>query len=298
MMSTSTNLPTNQSPGISEVLDFDRFDAEIEQLASGYRANRPFPHVCFEGLLRPEAAARLEADFPRQADNNWIRYRHVNENKASIHHWEDFPESVAAAIRELNSPRFVELVSRISGIEGLVADTEIEGGGMHQAWSGGFLNVHKDFTMHRVKPGWRRRCNLILYLNADWDVAWGGSIQLWDSEMATCAGEMSPLLNNALLFNTPGALHGFPDPLTCPTDQTRKSIQLYYYTIDDVVGATPTATTYFARPQDSSAKKLAVKADNMALAVYAWLKRNVGIPDSLISRITGWFTEYRTSRKG
>ncbi|MFT4571951.1 MAG: hypothetical protein ACI91F_002848 [Candidatus Binatia bacterium] len=280
-----------------EILDYDRYDAGMDELAQGYRANQPFPHVCFEGFLRPEAARRLEADFPRQADNNWIRYRHVNENKASIHHWEDFPASVTAVIEELNSPRFVAMVERISGIQGLVADHDIEGGGMHQAWSGGFLNVHQDFTMHREKPTWRRRCNLILYLNADWNLDWGGSIELWETGMTERSGQLAPLLNNALLFNTPGALHGFPDALTCPSDQTRKSIQLYYYTVDDSVHVTPTSTTYFARPQDSALKRFAVQADNQALRLYAWLKRRIGIPDSLISRITGWFTEYRTSRK-
>lgn len=296
MSEPNPNQTDSLSP-LTKIVDYDALEPQVDALSASYRSSQPFPHHCFSGFLTAEAAERVEAEFPRQADENWIRYRHVNENKASIDTWEGLPPTITAVIRELNSPRFLSFVSEITGIEGLVADPDIEGGGMHQAWAGGFLNVHKDFTMHRQKPTWRRRCNLILYLNKNWDPAWGGSIELWEQGMAECSGSLEPLINNALLFNTPNALHGFPDPLKCPPDQTRKSIQLYYYTIDEKAVGAPTATTYFSRPQDSTVKRLAVQADNQALRVYAWLKRKLGIPDSLISRIAGWFTEYRTRPK-
>jgi hypothetical protein len=65
---------------------------------------------------------------------------------------------------ELNSPEFVEWLSELTGIPGLIADTDLEGGGLHQSGRGGFLNIHADFTMHHYHKHWRRRVNLILYL--------------------------------------------------------------------------------------------------------------------------------------
>jgi hypothetical protein len=177
------------------------------------------------------------------------------------------------------------MLSRLTGIEGLLADPDIEGGGMHQSWTGGFLNVHTDVTMHRTKPGWRRRCNLILYINDGWDAAWGGALQLWDSHMKHAVESVDCVLNRAVLFNTPGALHGFPDPLDCPENHSRRSIQWYYYTDDDGVGAGPIATTYYARPADSPGKHLLVRLDNLALRIYAWAKRTLGLSDTLISRM-------------
>jgi len=267
------------------LFDYDRYEARIDELAASYRSNVPFPHLAFEGFLENAAATQVAHEFPSHADDHWIRYRHVNENKASTDRWDDFPPIVTAIIHEMNSPRFLALISKLTGIEGLLADPDIEGGGMHQAWTGGFLNVHTDFTMHRQKPTWRRRCNLILYFNENWDPDWGGSLQLWESHMKQTI-EMVPChLNNAVLFNTPNALHGFPDPLTCPEDRSRKSLQWYYYTVDEAADAVPVATTYYARPLDSFGKRIAVRLDNLALRAYAWAKRNLGLSDTLVSRV-------------
>lgn len=276
---------SGQAPGA--VFDYDAYEARLGELAEEYRANTPFPHLAFESFLTPQAADQMAAEFPSEPGEGWIHYRHVNESKASTHHWEDFPPTVRAVIEEINSPRFLELLSKITGIEGLLADPDIEGGGMHQSWSGGFLNVHTDFTMHRDRPTWRRRCNLILYANKDWDPAWGGALELWDTKMKQATERVDCLLNRAVLFNTPGALHGFPDPLTCPEDRSRKSIQCYYYTVDQKAEAV--ATTYYARPDDPFLKRILVRLDNLALRAYAWAKRHLGVSDALVSRIVSVF---------
>lgn len=292
MMATPTAAVRRNDAATGVPLDYDRYEAEMDSLAARYRSNTPFPHLALDGFLKDEAATAAAREFPHRANEHWIHYRHVNENKASSHHWADFPPTIRAIIEELNSPRFLELLRRLTGIEGLRADPDIEGGGMHQSWTGGFLNVHTDFTMHRDRPGWRRRCNLILYLNEGWDPAWGGALQLWDSRMKENVKTVDCLLNRAVLFNTPRALHGFPDPLTCPADQSRKSLQWYYYTVDQAATKEedPTATVYFARPTDSAGKKFAVWADNMALRAYSAVKRKLGLSDAAVSRVMAFFS--------
>lgn len=286
MTAQATSNP--QAP--DRLFDYERYESDVARLAAEYRENQPFAHAVFDHFLHEEAAAAVARQFPVEADEHWIRYRHVNENKASTDRWDDFPPMVAAVIREMNSPRFVEFLRKLTGIEGLMADPEIEGGGMHQSWKDGFLNVHTDFTMHRAKPHWRRRCNLILYFNEGWDPKWGGALQLWDSRMKDQVKTVDCLLNRAVLFNTPGALHGFPDPLACPENQSRKSLQWYYYTLDEAADPAGVATTYYARPGESRLKHLLVRLDNLALRAYAWAKRNLGLSDTLISRVTSFFS--------
>lgn len=271
--------------GTSSIFDYERFESRAADLAESYRANRPFPHLVFDEFLVPGAALEAARDFPTDDDQHWTRYRHVNENKAHTDRWEDFPPTIAAIVREMNSPRFVELLSRVTGIEGLRADPDIEGGGMHQSWQGGYLNVHTDFTMHRKNQTWRRRCNLILYMNEDWNPDWGGALQLWDSRMKDQMEQVPCLLNRAVLFNTPKALHGFPDPLTCPEGRSRKSVQWYYYTADESEDAVPVATTYYARPQDPALRRVFIQLDNLALRAYAWIKRRLGLTDAFVSRV-------------
>lgn len=286
-MATQTATALKAGSPVGPVFDYERYEKNVDAIAADYRAQKPFPHLAMDGWLIDEAAKTAAHEFPLESNAHWIRYRHVNENKASTHHWEDFPPTIRAIIEEMNSPRFLALISRITGIEDLRADPNIEGGGMHQSWTGGFLNVHTDFTMHRDQPTWRRRCNLILYLNENWDPQWGGALQLWDSRMKENVKRVDCLLNRAVLFNTPRALHGFPDPLTCPEGQSRKSLQWYYYTVDQATDREedPKATEYFARPTDSPVKKAAVWADNLALRAYSTAKRKLGISDTAVSTV-------------
>jgi Rps23 Pro-64 3,4-dihydroxylase Tpa1-like proline 4-hydroxylase len=291
---SQTATEDHRAPVPSVIFDYDRYEARAAELAAKYGSNTPFPHITFDDFLVAEAATQAAHDFPSHADEHWITYRHVNENKASTDRWDEFPPIVEAIIREMNTPRFVELVSKITGIDGLLADPDIEGGGMHQSWTGGFLNVHTDFTMHRARPSWRRRCNLILYMNDGWNPEWGGALQLWDSRMKNRVEKVECVLNRAVLFNTPRALHGFPDPLTCPEDRSRKSIQWYYYTAEDASEVVPVSTTYYARPDESAMKHVMVRLDNFALRAYAWAKRNLGLSDAVISRVMSLFP----ARKG
>jgi hypothetical protein len=268
----------------------------IDELARSYRSSTPGPHLAFHHFLEPALAAELAAQFPSDPRAHQVRYRHVNENKASTDRWEDFPPLVATVMRELNSPRFLAFLRRLTGIADLVADPDVEGGGMHQAWAGGFLNVHTDFTVHRRHANWRRRCNLILYLSDGWDPAWGGSLELWAPDMSRCLETISCTLNHAVIFDTPGIRHGFPSPLRCPDGHSRKSLQLYYYTVDRVA-AVPRATTYFARPDDSPLRRLLVRMDNRLIHLYSALKRRLGTSDAGVSRLMRWVDRGRGARR-
>ncbi len=283
--SVASREPISEPSTDRPIFSYERWESRLAELAPVYQRNRPFPHLFFEDFLDPTVIAQLATEFPTEMDGHWVRYRHVNENKASIDRWEDLPPMIAAVLRELNSPRFMALLRKLTGIPDLIADPEIDGGGMHQAWAGGFLNVHTDFTMHRHRPNWRRRCNLIVYLNDDWNPDWGGAIEVWSAGMDRCVESMPCLINRAILFDTPDALHGFPEPLRCPEDRSRKSLQLYYYTVDESADAVPVATTYYARPEDSRLKRFLVRLDNRALSFYDTAKRRLGISDTLVSRI-------------
>ena len=72
--------------------------------------------------------------------------------------------------------------------------------------------------------------HLLIYLNSNWDAKWGGAIEFWDKKMSSAQASISPEINNAAIFRTDkNSNHGFPDPIKCPDDITRKSIALYYY---------------------------------------------------------------------
>jgi len=277
--------------GIDRPFSYENWNALLPVLARQYRLNEPCPHVLIKDFLEPAAALAMAAQFPRAASEAWTQYKHANENKLGMAKRQLFPPAIAAVTDELNSPEFVAWISELTGIPHLMADPMLEGGGLHQSGPGGYLNVHTDFSMHHFHTNWRRRVNLILYLNPEWPEEWGGALELWEQKMARCAAKYPPLLNHALIFTTDErSLHGFPDPLTCPHGQSRKSLALYYYTIESDQKITGHSTDYFARPQDGWGKSAMIWLDKKAVDLYSRAKARFGFSDELASRVLGFLS--------
>jgi len=277
-----------------QLFPYEKWDSPLPQLANQYRANKPCPHILLEDFLDSEVALEMAMQFPRASTDEWTQYKHANENKLGMAKRQLFPPMLGAVTDELNSPEFVAWISELTGIPGLMADPMLEGGGLHQSGPGGYLNVHTDFSMHHFHAHWRRRVNLILYLNPEWQEAWGGSIELWEREagkMARCAAKYPPLLNHALIFTTDErSLHGFPDPLTCPEGESRKSLALYYYTVEHDRKVTGHSTDYFARRQDGWGKSAMIWLDKKAVDLYSRAKVRFGFSDEFASRVLGFLS--------
>lgn len=279
-------------PGL---VPYDRWRTDADALAAQFQRATPFPHLHLVDLLKPDVARAAAAEFPSPDADAWINYVHVNERKMGLSHREAFPPRLGALVDELNSNRFVAWLSVVTGIPDLQADPTLLGGGLHQTPRGGYLNVHRDFTRHHYLPHLRRRLNLILYMNPEWEDGWGGAIELWDRAVEQCVVTIPPRLNHALLFATTDiSHHGHPHPLDCPTTMTRKSIALYYYTADERSDVAPSATLYRPRPDDSLFRRAMIGLDNRALALYTALKRRFRFSERIASRILGFLRGRRS----
>jgi len=216
--------------GPDDVVEFGRLDRLLaDGGAERYRNNSPFPHISLEALLSEEAAKAAHeeicaTDVP-QEKVNYSTYRKYRQSDPA-----QIGPAVSRVIAALNSERFLAFLERLTGIDDLIADPTLEGGGIHRIGTGGFLKVHTDFNFHRVS-GLHRRLNILIYLNPDWDPAWGGAIELWHSDMSKRGAAYEPAWNRAVIFSTTDeSYHGHPDPLTSPEGVYRNSIALYYYT--------------------------------------------------------------------
>lgn len=272
-------------PQSSLAFSYERWEPQLPALSRRYRENRPYPHILLPDFLDAGTARFGAIQFPRPGTDLWTHYKHANENKLGLSKRELFPEWIDRIFDELNSRRFVNWLSALTGIEQLLPDPVLEGGGIHQSVRGGFLNLHTDFSHHHYNKNWRRRLNLILYLNEHWQEQWGGAIELWDSKMSSCVAEYPPLFNHALIFQTDeNSFHGFPEPLRCPANESRKSLALYYYTVDNSP-ARVRSTDYRPRPGDGVAKSAVIWLDRQAVHLYSKAKSRLGFSDKLASKI-------------
>lgn len=242
MSSTRPAQILDHNPGPAPILEvtrddgffeIDRQNAKVlgEQYAGQYRNNAPFPHIVLDNFIESEILRRVVREFPdarqgRFADDfSQLKTGYLLDMIRSPY--------IHDLLNVLNSAAFLNFLEKMTGIKGLVPDPRFVGGGLHETRRGGYLSIHADFNYHPIMR-LRRRLNLILFLNENWQNEWGGALELWDRSMTRCVHKVAPELGRAVIFNTDSqSYHGHPDPLECPADVTRRSIALYYYTMPD-----------------------------------------------------------------
>lgn len=266
------------------IFNYTRWKSRLSADKLNYQKASPYPHIYFDDFLETWAADKALEVFPKIKDKGWIHYVHVNEKKHGLNKLDLIPPFIRSVISELNSKEFISYLEELTGIKGLMPDDTFEGGGIHQSERGGYLNVHADFTVHPHRRNWRRRVNVLVYLNKNWHESYGGDLELWDREMTACEQTIAPVFNRVVVFNTDeDSYHGLPDPLKCPEGESRKSIALYYFT-EETEAPKKRATNYKARPSDG-AKSALIWLDKQAIAAYNMVKGTLGINDDFASKI-------------
>jgi hypothetical protein len=263
------------------VLDMPALEARLPELRERYASAQPFPHIVLDEFVVREVAKRATDEFPPGDPELWINYLHLNERKYANRDAETWGPSLRSIVEFLNSARFVEFLSELTGIKGLFIDKSMEGGGLHRSLRGGFLNIHTDFTVHPHHRHWRRRVNLLLYFNDEWPADYGGELEFWSADMKRRERTIAPVGNRVVIFNTdPDAFHGHPEPLRCPPGTSRQSMALYYFTTEK--DPFVRSTEYRARPGDGW-RALPIYLDKQALRTYDWVKRRLGLSDNAAS---------------
>jgi hypothetical protein len=273
------------------VLDLARLQASTEELADEYRQATPFGHIVLDDFLEPEAARLAMEELLPLDQETWNSYVHVNERKFSHTEPNSWGPTLQSILEELNSSDFVRFLEELTGIDNLFADPSLEGGGLHLSTTGGYLNIHADFTVHPHHRNWRRRVNLLLYLNEDWHSEYGGDLELWTTDMKRREKVIAPLGNRAVIFTTDAdSFHGHPEPMTCPPGVARRSLALYYFSLEEQPFVR--STEYRARPGDGAHSAM-IYADKQLLRAYDWTKRRLGLSDDAAFKILGYLERFR-----
>jgi hypothetical protein len=213
-----------------------RLRSDKEALAREFPQADPFPHVLIPDFFTAEVAQRLLDDFPSFEE----QFARNEMGKVGRKAARRDVRNISDAYRELDdflqTPQFLSLMSEISGIPGLLYDSEYHGGGTHENLEGASLYPHVDFNYHA--KGWHRRLNLIVYLSPEWEEEWGGNLELHSNPWDPASDHSKTLpakFNQAVLFETSEhSWHGFRR-IKLPPDRrhlSRKSFAIYLYTLE------------------------------------------------------------------
>jgi hypothetical protein len=225
----NTKLLERHSVPVISAKDLKRI---VKRQGQQYREAAPFPNIVLEHFVDGGTLQRVASEVAAMDRATWHRTATARERKLSTEDESTFGPFTRRVFNALNSGMFVTFLEELTGIEGLIADPHLRGGGLHEIERGGLLGVHADFNFYKRLHVWRR-LNVLIYLNSEWDEAWGGHLELWESDGKACAKRIAPTFNRAVIFDTSHhSYHGHPHPLNCPEGQSRRSLALYYYTVD------------------------------------------------------------------
>jgi hypothetical protein len=214
---------------------FDRegLRALARERRESYGSARPFPHAVFDDFLGAAIAGPFAEAFPRPDHPGWMR-RDYDEQSARLGQLQRTGfAGVDGAIRhllnELCAMAFLDFLSALTGIDGLIPDAHFRGAGPSLTLPGGHLALHADFNRDRTRH-LERRVTVLYYLSHDWNPTWGGALELWDERRTKCAASVLPALDRLVVMAHGDTYwHGHPVPLACPEGRFRASIAAYYY---------------------------------------------------------------------
>jgi len=247
-----------------------------EALRQEFLGTHPVRFFKIDNFLQPSFADEVHDAYPtfEQAKAQGRLFTAVNEKgKVQITDSALFPPPIKKLSDFLNGQEWLDTLSYITEMPNLLADVNLNGGGIHETGPQGHLDVHVDFNTMK-ETGWFRRLNILIYMNKKWQEDWGGNIELWDPEVKSLQESFSPAFNRCVVFNTTEeSFHGV-SAVKCPEGKMRKSYAAYYYTVEAPAewSGAKHGTIFKARPDEYFKGAFLMPAENAK----KWLRGAVG----------------------
>lgn len=215
---------------------------EASQLRRQFDRAVPFRHVVLQAPT--ELLTDFVGAFP---DADWVGWKGLGDsyqkNKFACNQIEILPAEIQVFLHDLCKPTVLTFLEKLTGIDGLIPDPYLEGGGLHLSLGGGILAPHTDFHIYD-RLALYRRINLILYLNSEWESGDGGELELSLPNSQEPEAVVRPTFGSMVIFETDDrSVHGFRNPVKEGT--SRRSVALYYYTARDSNNFSGDQTTHW-----------------------------------------------------
>ena len=200
----------------------------LDRLRQDYATAQPFPYLVMDQLFPVDLLQNALQVFDLSTLNDVNIFHNQMQTKRSTSMATVLPPDVQKFFDIVHAAPFLRLLTRLTGITGLVPDPYLYGGGMHEVAGQGHFQVHLDFGYHPVTH-LENRLALLTYLNTDWQVEDGGALELWHDAPRQQGVRISPsFARTVLMEQSARAWHGHPHGVR--EGRVRRALIAYFYT--------------------------------------------------------------------
>jgi Rps23 Pro-64 3,4-dihydroxylase Tpa1-like proline 4-hydroxylase len=250
-----------------------RLAAERERLAQDFLASgsRVGARLCvIDDLLPDDIARRIHASFPPPSRMRLMKS--FRETKFTSKQFDEFDPLLKEVTFAIQSPRVIEIVESITGIQQQVPDPRLYAGGLSMMGQGHFLNPHID-NSHDGERRLYRTLNLLYYVTPDWTLESGGNLELWDASVRERMTIVSRFNRLALMETHPTSWHSVSPVVV---DRVRCCVSNYYFSPLSPIGHDYFNVTSFSARPEQRVRRVVASADNLLRGALRALK-----PDGL-----------------
>lgn len=236
-----------------------RLEQEQERLQTDWLSSRPVRHFYVDDLL-PEAWA--QACYDALPDTGQLLFRNTEKERKHVGvALEQYHTLMKEILFSFQDSRVMAAVEAITGIKDLRKDESLYGSGISVMEPGAFLMPHLD-NSHDGDSRLYRVINTLYYITPAWPENKGGNLELWDSSMKEYKEIHSRFNRLAVMETHTASIHGVNKVIH---DGARACISNYYFAAEPVTSKPYThKTTFYARPEDSTLKKIKFRMEGQA----------------------------------
>ena len=128
----------------------------------------PWSHAYSKSFVEDEFAKKMNKEFPKWDSPIWDKWGKVFDTeygyKKMLADKSVMPPSIFSFIEQLESQEFIDTISEATGIDDLLIDDELYGGGLFIHPTGSHLTTHIDFNFNNDIKLYRA-VNLLYYMS-------------------------------------------------------------------------------------------------------------------------------------
>lgn len=203
--------------------------SDYQKLNNEFVGTPPFPMIVLDDFLPTQIASAMATETHDIPSHKWTEFTRKKSHMQECTDMEVCPVARDGFVSYMHSQAGMKWLSNITGISDLIPDPYLVGAGYSRSFTGDHLGIHTDFNWNESLK-LHRMLSMILYIEPDWKPEYGGDIVFKDFNNTQVVQKVSAKFNRCVIWrHHKRGFHGYPDPLTSPSDISRKTFRLFFY---------------------------------------------------------------------